>query len=613
MSNKVLFTALLLLATLGCSHVYARLQGQAKIDSLLKVAGQTGNDSTMVSLLAAISLQYQNINPNEGIKYGRQALDIATKMGWKRGMGTSYSSLAANYNAKSDNVHVLEYLLKSLKLHEETNDKQGIASAVNNIGIVYENQGNYPKALEYFRKGLEMQASIGNKQGIAISSGNVGTIYFHMKDYPKALEYNTKALKLTEEIGDKPGLPTYLQIMGDIYTAEKNYHAALENYFRALKISGELDDQFNAAICLGYIGKIYLAMAHDDSAHYKADTLIPAARPLMIKKGADYLNRAVALSGSMGYKEGVLDFAEKLAQAQEDEGKYKEALYSYKLFTTAKDSLFNTENNEKITKLETQRELDLKDKQIEIDKLAVAKKRNERGFYIAGIIGMFIIVAILFRNNKLLSVEKKKSEDLLLNILPEEVASQLKDTGKSVAMHYDNVTVLFTDFVNFTQAGEQMTPQGLIDELHTCFKMFDEITSKYNIEKIKTIGDAYLAVCGLPTADPLHAENVVRAATEISAFMATRLAELGRERTFAIRIGVHSGSVVAGIVGVKKFAYDIWGDTVNTAARMEQNSEAGKINISQTTYELVKDKFSCEYRGEVEAKGKGVMKMYYVS
>jgi adenylate cyclase len=157
-----------------------------------------------------------------------------------------------------------------------------------------------------------------------------------------------------------------------------------------------------------------------------------------------------------------------------------------------------------------------------------------------------------------------------------------------------------------------MTPQELVSELHICFKTFDEIISRFGIEKIKTIGDAYLAVCGLPVADAKHAENVVRASLEISEFMQQRQKVTGN-RSFHVRIGIHSGSVVAGIVGVKKFAYDIWGDTVNTAARMEQNSEGGKINISQTTYDLVKDKFTCTYRGEIEAKGKGQLKMYFVS
>ncbi len=208
--------------------------------------------------------------------------------------------------------------------------------------------------------------------------------------------------------------------------------------------------------------------------------------------------------------------------------------------------------------------------------------------------------------------EKRRSDELLFNILPKEVAEELKDTGTSQARHFDNVTVLFTDFISFTSTSERMSPQGLIDELHTCFQAFDEITSKHDIEKIKTIGDAYLAVAGLPIADPKHAENAVLAAIDISNFMRERVAKLGKD-TFHIRIGIHSGSVVAGIVGVKKFAYDIWGDTVNTAARMEQSCESGKINISQTTYELVKNTIPCTYRGEIHAKGKGHLKMYYVA
>ncbi len=207
--------------------------------------------------------------------------------------------------------------------------------------------------------------------------------------------------------------------------------------------------------------------------------------------------------------------------------------------------------------------------------------------------------------------EKQKSDDLLRNILPEEVANELKQKGSSEAKYFDHVTVIFTDFVDFTKAGERLTPQQLVDELHTCFKAFDDIISKYHIEKIKTIGDAYLAVSGLPAADHNHAENTVRAALDIKAFMNERKKRL-HGTTFDIRIGLHSGAVVAGIVGVKKFAYDIWGDTVNTAARMEQSSLPDKINISQTTYELIKDKFICTYRGEIAAKNKGDMNMYFV-
>jgi len=211
-----------------------------------------------------------------------------------------------------------------------------------------------------------------------------------------------------------------------------------------------------------------------------------------------------------------------------------------------------------------------------------------------------------------LKSEKKKSDDLLLNILPSEVAEELKTKGTTTAKLYDQVTVIFTDFVDFTIAGEKLSAQELVNELDHCFKAFDEIISRNGIEKIKTIGDAYLAVCGLPNKYDDHAVRAAKAAAEIRDFMTLRKQALG-ERTFQIRIGMHSGPVVAGIVGVKKFAYDIWGDTVNTAARMEQNSEPGKINISETTYELIRDDFECLYRGEIEAKNKGALKMYFVT
>ncbi len=214
------------------------------------------------------------------------------------------------------------------------------------------------------------------------------------------------------------------------------------------------------------------------------------------------------------------------------------------------------------------------------------------------------------RHNELIA-EKHKSDELLLNILPEEVAEELKRSGHADARLFNDVSVIFTDFVGFTSAGERMTPQELVDELHICFRTFDEIISRHHIEKIKTIGDAYLAVSGLPAPNDQHAHNVTKAALEILTFMKQRRQQLG-DKTFEIRIGINSGSVVAGIVGIKKFAYDIWGDTVNTAARMEQNSEPGRINISENTWQLIKDHFRCTYRGMIDAKNKGELKMYFV-
>jgi adenylate cyclase len=206
--------------------------------------------------------------------------------------------------------------------------------------------------------------------------------------------------------------------------------------------------------------------------------------------------------------------------------------------------------------------------------------------------------------------QKEKSDELLRNILPAEVAEELKEKGTTTARLYDNVSVLFTDFADFTQRAERLSATELVAELDECFSAFDSIITRHGLEKIKTVGDAYIAVSGLPVEEPRHAHKVVTAALEILDYMHTR--RTNGADTFDIRLGIHSGPVVAGIVGVKKFAYDIWGDTVNTAARMEQHSEPGKINISAATYAIVSSEFQCSYRGELEAKHKGRLGMYFV-
>ncbi len=215
---------------------------------------------------------------------------------------------------------------------------------------------------------------------------------------------------------------------------------------------------------------------------------------------------------------------------------------------------------------------------------------------------------------KQLVEEKEHSDSLLLNILPSEVAEELKSTGSAKAKSFDMVTVMITDFKNFTQTSENMNAKELVEELNFCYSEFDKIITDFNIEKIKTIGDSYMAVSGLPAIKDTHASDTVRAAAEIQKFMHEY--KIQRQKAgqpfFEMRIGINSGPVIAGIVGVKKFAYDIWGDTVNIASLMESNSETGKINISGTTYALVKENFVCTYRGKVEAKHKGMIDMYFV-
>ena len=238
-------------------------------------------------------------------------------------------------------------------------------------------------------------------------------------------------------------------------------------------------------------------------------------------------------------------------------------------------------------------------------------KLGYNGFVLtASVVIVFLWGVYVFQQ---LDLARRRADVLLLSILPAPIADRLKRGPATIANGYDEVTVLFADIVNFTGLSADADPVDVVSFLNWLFSQFDDLAARHGLEKIKTIGDAYLAVCGLPLDDENHAENVVHAALEIREFMKQRRENLGA-KTFEIRIGINSGSVVAGIVGVKKFQYDIWGDTVNTANRMETLGEVGEVNISEATYQLIKSSSDLRFspRGKVPVKGKGEMEMFFV-
>lgn len=224
------------------------------------------------------------------------------------------------------------------------------------------------------------------------------------------------------------------------------------------------------------------------------------------------------------------------------------------------------------------------------------------------------VKAVDFAEAKL-TEEHEKSEQLLLNILPEEIAQELKEKGVSEPRLHRNATVCFTDFKGFTQIAETLSPTELVAELDRCFSYFDSVMDRHNLEKLKTIGDSYMFAGSIPESNKTHAVDCVMAALEIQAFM-NQMKEIKANQGlpyWELRLGIHSGDLIAGVIGEKKFAYDVWSDTVNTASRCESSGIPGRINISSTTYELVKNFFDCEYRGAVPAKNKGEIEMYFVN
>ncbi|TGL75953.1 adenylate/guanylate cyclase domain-containing protein [Leptospira jelokensis] len=233
---------------------------------------------------------------------------------------------------------------------------------------------------------------------------------------------------------------------------------------------------------------------------------------------------------------------------------------------------------------------------------------------LAGIIYGSTIFKELEISRNIAEEERNKNEKLLLNILPVDIAQELKEKGATEPILYENVSVMFTDFKGFTQIAEVLSPQELIRDLDACFVQFDKITERYKLEKLKTIGDSYMCAGGIPKRNQTHAIDSILAALEIQAFM-NLMKQIKADQGlpfWELRLGIHSGPLVAGVIGEKKFAYDVWGDTVNTASRMESSGTPGKINISGTTYDMIKDVFECEYRGKVNAKNKGEVEMYYV-
>ena len=561
--------------------------------------------------IQGVSLHLRGVY-NEALTYYQKGLNIYEEISDREGIGNCLNATGLIYLYINNYTKALYYFTQSLKINEEIGDQQGVSSALNNIGYIYSNQGDYPNALDYYLRSLKIREEIDDQQGIATSLNNIGEIYSDQGDYIKALDNYSRGLKLFKEIGDQQGVSSALNNIGYIYRKQGDYSKALDYYFQSLKIREEISDQQGIANSLNNIGNIYKKNGDYSKARIHCE------------KGFELAKKIGAL---LEQKEGC----ECLYEVYKSMGNVNKALNYYEFFNEIEDSLNAEETTKKLQQMEFQ-------KQVTLDSIAQAKKDKlleeaheeevqandkQRNILIGS--GLFILLLALglwsrlsfVRKSKAkLQIEKDRSENLLLNILPEEIAQELKEKGRADARDFEMVSILFTDFISFTETSSRLSAQDLVQELNICFEAFDSIVEQYGIEKIKTIGDSYMAAGGLPVLTDESVKKTVLAALEMQAFISERKNTMNEKGlpAFEMRAGIHTGPVVAGIVGMKKFQYDIWGDTVNTASRIESNGEMGKVNISDTTYKLLKDDpaFSFENRGKIDAKGKGKIDMYFV-
>ena len=518
------------------------------------------DSESLVKIYNIIGIVYQNLSDYpKAFEYFEKALLINKAKGNNEDAVKNIVNIGTNYYCISDYPNSLLYFEKALYIYEEIDNKDGIAITLSNIGNVFSQISEFAKALEYYKKSLQISENCQKIEGISANLGNIGAVYNSLMDYPKALEYFAQALQIDEEIGNKERFSLNLGNMGVAYTLLLDYPKALEYTQKALQINEEIGNKEGIARNLSNIGNVYIQINDFNNS-------------------IEYIKKSISLSLEIGNKQLQITSLKDYSIVYEKMGDIEKAFSYYKQYIELKDEIQSEESKNKAQQFDQQRKLeeDQKARQLKLARF----QEQERIFH---------------------------------NILPIPIANRLIEGEQTIADSYDKVSVFFSDFVGFTSLSSSIAPAELVQGLNKVFSAFDRVGTKYGLEKIKTIGDAYMAVCGLPEQFEDHQYRTAQFAVEI--LTVVNNLDLGENFLgLQIRIGLHCGSVVAGIIGEKKFAYDVWGDAVNIASRMESHSEAGRIHISEEFAKAIESypEFSIVPRGEINIKGKGTMNTYWL-
>ncbi|MBL7989602.1 MAG: tetratricopeptide repeat protein [Chlorobi bacterium] len=522
-------------------------------DGVARASGNIGN------------VYYRLSDYSKALEHYTRALALHEELGDRPGVARAFGSIGNVYNRLSEYGKALEYYTHTIALHEELGNRVGVANVTGDIGLVYNRLSEYGKALEYFTHALALHEELGIRAGVANVTGNIGIAYNNLSEYAKALEYYTRAIALHEALCDRNGVASVTGNIGNVYYGLSEYGKALEYFTRALALNEEIGKRDGVAHLTGNIGSLYAQKDFTDYNPAKAETL---------------LQQAITLNQELGTKKNLYENHQALTNLYAQELRWEEALQQYKKYHEAYGEVHTEETLKKAAQVEQQRQVAELEKRIAIER-----------------------------------ARAKATEKLLHKTLPPSIANRIISGEQNIADRFDSASVLFADVVGFTPMTAQMPASAVLEFMNFVFAHFDAIAAKHGCERIKTIGDGYMAVCGAPVECLDHAERIARMAMEmlVEVKLPASITEyLPAGVEFEIRIGLHTGIITGGVIGVGKLAYDIYGDTVNTASRMESHGEAGKIHVSQEFTNAVGEVFSFTERGELEVKGKGVLRTYFL-
>ena len=565
-------------------------QNQSKADSLEQIFLDISNPETKLGLLKQLCIE--QMDTEKKLKYSQELIDLAKANDSLHYLFSGYQELGNANLDKGELTLAIENYVLAAEYSDQKEVHRDLSLNYQSIGNVYASRKDFRKSIELYEKSIvevEKIKYFQQKDSLRLAEclENLGYAYVKIQQPDSALMYLERSGAFFEALEDPRGMAYNLANKGLAYVEKGEHEKAISNMNEAIEILENLKDYYAISVVLEDMSQLYIDLENYEQAAF-------------------YARKSLSIAKDRGLKDAISNASLSLSKIYEITGDSAASYRHFKEYVTYRDSVMDVTSFEKMADMRT--DFEVSQKQLEVD-LLNNQKRTQR--IIMYSLGFFLLLSFIYYRR--LSKEKSRSDLLLLNILPSRTAKELKEKGKVEARKFKAVTVMFTDFQAFTRHSQNLSPEKLVKSVDHFFSAFDKIIEKYGLEKIKTIGDAYMCTGGLISKGPMQPIKVIHAAFEILDFMKKESKSDNDDIAhFDIRIGINTGPVVAGVVGIKKFAYDIWGDTVNVAARMETNSQAGMINISENTYQLVKDRFECEYRGEIDVKNKGMMKMYFV-